>query len=746
MICGLFLVGLNVYHRSLVESGYKTGSISILVATSTLAAGVNLPANRVVIRSIIVGKDTLLAIGQYKQMCGRAGRVGHCKPKQDAKSVVAESYVVVDSKGSRVGSKASGSKPFSKEYALHLCNSPLPPIVSQLSPNPQEVLQQATTTFPAAVSLTSPVDHSKSTAAKRGLLKLLLELFSLELCRNVEDVVCYVRCTLMHWELSKLVDSNVDASSQADVLRYVMHYLLYLVKIGAISITNSMDVGGDSSLLAIVSMDGHNGLDVGMGSVLSYECISSGKYEWRRHLDGSGNDDFESVVLDCVDASQLKEFSSGTQCRTHSTSPQNSLLLTCCLDQCSGGMRIFSTLSTTRNLSVTRFGRAIMQSGLNPDESLLIYEDLLMTQSGINLENNLHLAYLITSNDNSHDITPNFKDLWKWYDKPGASNLKSIMQAIGIDEALLFKWSFNPPISASKVINQSMDILRDIHLQQANSKYYQSSTTDGKDSKQLKPLQSGMYSLSEYEWKMMARCRRFWCAHIINALLESPEQLTTIVRVYGVSSVEDVLCLFASSKSLICKVQRLCGELGWTAVESLLVKYYETVSEICKLYPVLGGQMDNSLDKKKVPKKASLSVYSSALVRKRATDSACVAELLNIPLMTVKLAKLLVQNYVYTVFDVAHIDIGDEYNSHLSNLYASHTKVTQIMVLNWIRLNVAFDPQQELQVPVWELKSKSNNASSADVHDGRAHRLSAWVNEIVQRARYVWLVAVVTVP
>jgi helicase len=88
--------GLGSSSREVVEDCFKKGVIKLLTATPTLAAGVNLPARRVVIASILrydpdYGGSMPISILEYKQLCGRAGR-----PKYDTAGeaiIVSESGV-----------------------------------------------------------------------------------------------------------------------------------------------------------------------------------------------------------------------------------------------------------------------------------------------------------------------------------------------------------------------------------------------------------------------------------------------------------------------------------------------------------------------------------------------------------------------------------------------------------------------------------------------------------------------------
>ncbi|KAI0986445.1 hypothetical protein GJ496_002461 [Pomphorhynchus laevis] len=71
--------GLSIEERAAIETAYKRGYCSVLVATTTLCSGVNLPAHRVIIRSINkCNRNEFIDWLLYQQMIGRAGRTGQC--------------------------------------------------------------------------------------------------------------------------------------------------------------------------------------------------------------------------------------------------------------------------------------------------------------------------------------------------------------------------------------------------------------------------------------------------------------------------------------------------------------------------------------------------------------------------------------------------------------------------------------------------------------------------------------------
>jgi ATP-dependent DNA helicase len=71
--------GLGPTSREIVEESFKKGIIKLLAATPTLAAGVNLPARRIILASILrydagYGGNIPISVLEYKQLSGRAGR------------------------------------------------------------------------------------------------------------------------------------------------------------------------------------------------------------------------------------------------------------------------------------------------------------------------------------------------------------------------------------------------------------------------------------------------------------------------------------------------------------------------------------------------------------------------------------------------------------------------------------------------------------------------------------------------
>ena len=88
--------GLLSEQRELLERSFREGYVKVIVATPTLAAGVDLPAYRVIIRDLkrySRGRSVYIPIMEYMQQAGRAGR-----PKYDT---VGEAIIVVSSQSER---------------------------------------------------------------------------------------------------------------------------------------------------------------------------------------------------------------------------------------------------------------------------------------------------------------------------------------------------------------------------------------------------------------------------------------------------------------------------------------------------------------------------------------------------------------------------------------------------------------------------------------------------------------------
>ncbi|XP_019089726.1 PREDICTED: helicase and polymerase-containing protein TEBICHI-like isoform X2 [Camelina sativa] len=158
--------GLTVEEREIVETCYRKGLVRVLTATSTLAAGVNLPARRVIFRQPMIGRDFIDGT-RYKQMSGRAGRTG------------------IDTKGESV----LICKPGELKRIMALLNETCPPLQSCLSED------------------------------KNGMTHAILEVVAGGIVQTAKDIHRYVRCTLLN---STKPFQDVVKSAQ-DSLRWLCH-------------------------------------------------------------------------------------------------------------------------------------------------------------------------------------------------------------------------------------------------------------------------------------------------------------------------------------------------------------------------------------------------------------------------------------------------------------------------------------------------------------------------------------------
>ncbi|XP_059445323.1 helicase and polymerase-containing protein TEBICHI-like [Corylus avellana] len=137
--------GLTVEEREIVETCYRKGLLRVLTATSTLAAGVNLPARRVIFRQPRIGCDFIDGT-RYRQMAGRAGWTG------------------IDTQGESVLT----CKPDEINRIMGLLNESCPPLHSCLS---EDI---------------------------NGMTHAILDVVACGIVQTARDILRYVRCTLLN--------------------------------------------------------------------------------------------------------------------------------------------------------------------------------------------------------------------------------------------------------------------------------------------------------------------------------------------------------------------------------------------------------------------------------------------------------------------------------------------------------------------------------------------------------------------
>jgi len=142
--------GLTVEERDIVAEAYDKGILQVIVATCSLAAGINLPARRVILHGAKMGRD-LIGPAMLRQMRGRAGRKG--------KDEIGESYLCCQ--------KAD------LEEVAQLLEADLPMVESSLTPE------------------------------KRGIKRALLEVITVRLATHMAAIQEYVQRTLLYHTMDR---------------------------------------------------------------------------------------------------------------------------------------------------------------------------------------------------------------------------------------------------------------------------------------------------------------------------------------------------------------------------------------------------------------------------------------------------------------------------------------------------------------------------------------------------------------
>ncbi|KAL8891996.1 MAG: hypothetical protein Q9215_000998 [Flavoplaca cf. flavocitrina] len=172
---GFHHAGLASEEREILARAYDNRIISVIVATCSLAAGINLPARRVILQGVRMGFNTI-GPAMLRQMRGRAGRKG--------KDEIGESFLCCE----------SGEL----DDVMQLLKADLPRVESSMKPD------------------------------KRGIKRALLEVLTVRLATHRSSIEEYIRRTLLyhsmdrgelsHWvedtmqELKSLGHVQVDAT------------------------------------------------------------------------------------------------------------------------------------------------------------------------------------------------------------------------------------------------------------------------------------------------------------------------------------------------------------------------------------------------------------------------------------------------------------------------------------------------------------------------------------------------------
>ncbi|TGO51404.1 hypothetical protein BCON_0162g00270 [Botryotinia convoluta] len=184
--------GLTTEERELVAAAYDEGVLKVMVATCSLAAGINLPARRVILHGARMGSD-LVGPSMLRQMRGRAGRKG--------KDEIGETYLCCQNSD--------------LEAVAELMEAEIPSVESCLVPG------------------------------KRGIKRALLEVITTKLATSSESIDDYVKKTLLchmidQEELKSMVEITLKDLLESKLVEQTKTYSYEATRLGQAVVASSL--------------------------------------------------------------------------------------------------------------------------------------------------------------------------------------------------------------------------------------------------------------------------------------------------------------------------------------------------------------------------------------------------------------------------------------------------------------------------------------------------------------------------
>ncbi|GAB0089173.1 helicase POLQ-like [Sergentomyia squamirostris] len=193
--------GLVAEERRFLEEAFLNGTLCVICCTSTLAVGVNLPAKRVILRSPYIGRE-FVTMSRYKQMVGRAGRVGMSSGEGD-------SIIILKSKDKSLAHDLFHSPMDTAKSSMHTCD-----------------FRGLSNLILSAISLGMATTYKKlQNLASMTLLAVQAEEFSVNVRKEVEKIIknfyrqnaLWIKCENLPLDCTVNLESTLRSTPEPSV-------------------------------------------------------------------------------------------------------------------------------------------------------------------------------------------------------------------------------------------------------------------------------------------------------------------------------------------------------------------------------------------------------------------------------------------------------------------------------------------------------------------------------------------------